>query len=357
MRILMLAFGSRGDVQPYIALGRGLQQAGFDVTLAAGSNFQAWIEREGLRCTPFRLDVEAYMQTDVGKDWLGGSTHDSLQELRNMQRMADTAAPQLIEDVIGMIDDADVFISGLLTVEMMEAVAQARGKRHLIGFLSPLAPTASGAAGMQALLPRQSSPLNRWWGYVIEVMLSRTLRAGSEGIHAHLGLPPVKSSDFLRAANRTPTLLGVSPLVVPHPPDWGAHHHVTGYWFLDAAPDWQPAPALQSFLDAGAPPVYIGFGSMSNRDPQGTTRVMIDALTATEQRGIIHSRVGGFARRRSPAGHLSARLCAARLAVPAHGSRHPSRRRGHDGRGAAFRRAVRDCRAHGRSTVLGTPRL
>ena len=294
MRILMLAFGSRGDVQPYIALGQGLQQAGFDVTLAAGINFQAWIEREGLRCTPFRVDVEAYMQSELGKDWLGNSSDNPQRELQNMRRMVDAIAVDVVADLLTMIDAADVLVSGLLTVEVVTAIAQARGKRPLLAMMSPLAPTANGAAGMQALLQRQTNPLNRWWGYVIETMLFTALRPASVLMHERLGLPPVKSSDFLRAANRTPTLLGVSPLVVPHPPDWGAHHHVTGYWFLDAAPDWQPSPALQSFLDAGAPPVYIGFGSMSNRDPQGTTRVMIDALKATGQRGIIHSGWAGL---------------------------------------------------------------
>lgn len=294
MRILMLAFGSRGDVQPYVALGKGLQRAGFTVTLAAGRNFQSWIEREGLRCMPFRIDIEAYMQSDLGKDWLGNSSDNAQRELQNMRRMVDTIAVDVVDDLLNMVADADVLVSGLLTVEVVAAIGQARGVRPLLAMMSPLAPTASGAAGMQALLPRQTNPLNRWWGYVIETMLFSALKPASVLMHQKLGLPPVQTREFIRAANRTPTLLGISPLVVPHPSDWGAHHHVTGYWFLDAPPDWQPSPALQAFLDAGAPPVYIGFGSMSNRDPQATTRVMIDALKATGQRGVIHSGWAGL---------------------------------------------------------------
>lgn len=292
MRLLLFGFGSRGDVQPLVALGKGLQHAGYDTAIAAGINFRAWIEGEGLRYEPVHVDIETYMQTDVGREWLGNSSPRS--ELKNMKRMADTIAPTVADDIMAMIDRNDVFISGLLTVEALETVARARGKRHLIALLSPFAPTRSGAAGLQALLPRTDSIINRWWGYVIELMLFEALRGPSDAVRSRLGLPRATRADFLRAWNQTPALLGVSPLVTPPPPDWDAHIRTTGYWFLDAPSDWQPSPALDAFLAAGPPPVYIGFGSMSNRDPQATTQAMIDALKQTGQRGIIHSGWAGL---------------------------------------------------------------
>jgi sterol 3beta-glucosyltransferase len=120
------------------------------------------------------------------------------------------------------------------------------------------------------------------------------LRSPSDEVRSRLKLPRATRGEFLRAWNRTPTLLGVSPLITPPPPDWGDHIHVTGYWFLDAPADWQPSSALRAFLDAGAPPVYIGFGSMSSRNPQATTQMMIEALKTTGQRGIIHSGWAGL---------------------------------------------------------------
>jgi sterol 3beta-glucosyltransferase len=153
MRVLLFGFGSRGDVQPFVALGKGLQGAGYDVTIAAGVNFQSWIEQEGLKFDPVHVDIEAVMQTDIGKDWLEASSHDPMTELRNMRRMVEVSATGIADDVIAMLDKYDTFISGVLTAEPMAAVSQARGKRHLIGLLSPWAPTRSGAAGMQAPLP------------------------------------------------------------------------------------------------------------------------------------------------------------------------------------------------------------
>lgn len=294
MRILLLGFGSRGDVQPYVALAKGLQRAGYDVAIAAGVNFQHWIEAEGLGFEPFQVDIESYMLTDIGREWLGNSSSNPRLELQNMKRMTNAIAPQVTDDMLRMAEQADMFISGLLSVEALSAVAQMYNKKHLLGLLSPFVPTRSGAAGLQALLPRSDSILNRWWGYLIEVMLFNVLRRPSDGVRTRLGLPPVTRRDFLKAMNQTPSLIGVSPLVTPPPADWGKHIQVTGYWFLDAPADWQPSPALQTFLDAGAPPVYIGFGSMSNRDPQGTTQIMIEALQRTGQRGIIHTGWAGL---------------------------------------------------------------
>jgi len=91
----------------------------------------------------------------------------------------------------------------------------------------------------------------------------------------------------MRAWNATPTLLGVSPIVLPPPRDWPAHIYTTGYWFMSSSV-YQPSADLCAFLEGGPPPVYIGFGSMSNRSPEATTRLLIDAIQRSGQRAIIH---------------------------------------------------------------------
>ena len=74
--------------------------------------------------------------------------------------------------------------------------------------------------------------------------------------------------------------------MLPRPPEWGENIHITGYWYLDT-PGFEPPPALQAFLNAGAPPVYIGFGSMPSRNPEQVTNMVIQALAMAGQRGIL----------------------------------------------------------------------
>jgi sterol 3beta-glucosyltransferase len=89
-----------------------------------------------------------------------------------------------------------------------------------------------------------------------------------------------------------PILYGYSRHVVPIPPDWGAWLHVTGYWFEGTDPTYQPPAELATFLAAGSPPVYVGFGSMTDQEGEAVTRIVIDALKQAGQRGIL---LGGWA--------------------------------------------------------------
>src|SRR5690606_35862025 len=70
--------------------------------------------------------------------------------------------------------------------------------------------------------------------------------------------------------------------------------HITGYLFLDEQAGWQPPPALEAFLDAGEPPVYIGFGSMAGRDPEAMTALVVEALALCGRRGLLLTGWGGL---------------------------------------------------------------
>ena len=83
-------------------------------------------------------------------------------------------------------------------------------------------------------------------------------------LRRELGLAPQSAGDNAAMRRALPTLLAYSPAVVPHPDDWPANAHTTGYWFLNEDDDWQPPEALQRFLDAGPPPLYIGFEDVWN---------------------------------------------------------------------------------------------
>ena len=93
---------------------------------------------------------------------------------------------------------------------------------------------------------------------------------------------------------QNPILYGYSPAVIPPPADWNEQMRVTGYWFLDSGDDWTPPADLLEFLQAGTPPVYIGFGSMIMRNPEATAQLIMQALARTRQRAIMLSGWGGL---------------------------------------------------------------
>jgi UDP:flavonoid glycosyltransferase YjiC (YdhE family) len=108
-----------------------------------------------------------------------------------------------------------------------------------------------------------------------------------------LGLAPQPFLGDFGRLPEMPTLLGFSETIVPRPPEWGSNVHFTGYW-QPQEPAWAPPAALLDFLEAGPPPVFIGFGSMPVRDPQRVTQMVLDALRFTGHRAVLHAGWAGL---------------------------------------------------------------
>jgi len=121
------------------------------------------------------------------------------------------------------------------------------------------------------------------------------IRRGVNRWRASLGLPPLSWWDlpgpFARARRQgLPVLCGFSSHVVPRPADWGPNVHVTGYWVDPPPASWAPPEELAAFLEAGPPPVYVGFGSWEPGDASEVHRLAVAALRHAGMRGVLGGR-------------------------------------------------------------------
>lgn len=290
MRILLLGWGSRGDVEPFVALGLGLQRAGYDVAVAAGRDFAPWIESFGLTCERFSVDVEEIMRTGNGREWLGGS-ESRLAEWRLTAHAFRIMAPVLAADLVRMVRPDDFVVSSTLTVRAMVAVQRERGCGHAYASFSVGVPTRSGPASLFPPRPKRESVLNLWAGYAALVLVHQLMRAVDRATVRELGVRPLALRDYVQRARRVPVIVAVSPVLAPPPADWPETVTVTGAWQLPSPPAdviEQVVPVeVRNFLTAGHPPVYLGFGSMTSRDPQATTDLLLDAVRRAGVRAII----------------------------------------------------------------------
>ena len=110
-----------------------------------------------------------------------------------------------------------------------------------------------------------------------------------------LGLPrlPFFGPTERRLA-QTPLYYAYSPSLLPRPSDWPDRIQVTGFWHSDPPPGWEPPTELVSFLDAGAPPVYVGFGSMPSGSAENSLKMILKALELAGKRGILLSGWAGI---------------------------------------------------------------
>jgi len=283
MHITIAAIGSRGDVQPYLALARGLKAAGHSVAMVAGENFRGWITGMGIDFAPI-IDMEALMNTPDGRKWVEQGDSSAAQ-LRQMRWVADQIAPSATHSFTQLAQETDLFLTGLAGEGYLHAIAEKFGTRVMGAALQPYQRSRLGAATLNGVTSG-SNPLNWWYGTMVARMLFDVYRPSISTFRAELQLPPPHLRDFTKRREAMPFLYGVSRHVVPRAPEWNAESHRTGYWFHDQ-PDYQPPQTLLDFLQAGDPPVSIGFGSMASSDPYQTFALFTQALGRAGRRGVI----------------------------------------------------------------------
>ena len=287
MRVYILTIGTRGDVQPYIALGLGLKSVGHEVTIATLKEFDDLVTGYGLQFAPLRGDFLKVAQAAET-----GSTSKKRWNPFQLIRQYIEMAKDTLADEWESAQHADVLIynpaifGGYDIAEKLGVPAFAASPAPMYSptkeFPSPFFPFSN------------LGPLNKFSHQLFAKLGPAIFRRPiNEWRRDVLGLPPAKG-DRLLHGKPVPKLYAYSEAVVPRPADWDESSVVTGYWFLDAPADWTPDPELVKFLLQGPPPVYVGFGSMFMNGGKQKTRMVIDALRLAGQRGILATGWGGL---------------------------------------------------------------
>lgn len=302
-RYCLLALGSRGDVQPFIALGCGLRTRGNTVVIAAAEDYRALVCQHGLEFAPLVGRIADLMDRAAVADALDGGP---LGSLRLALRLRTDAAPllnALFTDTLAAARGSDVLMVSTLGQYIGGSIAEALGgisvvtahfhpyspSRYYAHMFFPPWPLGHDETRTAALYNNLThhAGINGFW-HLLRPLLNKARKQV-------LGLPPLTLLDlerFLQETHETGLHLhAYSSRLAPPPPDWNPNRHiVTGYWRCPPTPqEWSPPPAVRAFLDTGMRPVYIGFGSiLAGRDPDKMTRLLTDALHQAGMRGILY---------------------------------------------------------------------
>ena len=301
MQIMIMAMGSRGDVQPYVALGKGLKAAGHSVRLATHENFESLVNSHELEFYPLKGNVQAFLEDTENRKLLenGNFLAINARAAKASQRAAIDWADGGLVAGQGM----DLLIAGVGGLFLGVSLAEKLKIPLLQAYIFPFTPTKAFPA---VLFPQSISKLggavNRLSHHIFRQIMWQGARTG-DGLARQqvLDLPTAPFWGDYNSVHlqRYPILYGLSPSVIAKPSDW-QNTHITGYWFLDEAPDWSPPLALLEFLQSGSPPVSIGFGSMVSRNPEETADLVLQAISLTGQRAILQSGWSGLSKRDLP---------------------------------------------------------
>ena len=292
MKIVLLTLGTRGDVGPFIALGKALVSSGHDVVLGAPDNNQKWIEGHGLEYRSIGVDMQEFVQFPEGSKVLSGN----LFAMMSMWR--DTIVPltrKSLDAIWETARHAEVIVYHPKTTGAVD-VAEVTGA--VLFFTAPFPFFPTGAFPLFVIPGNYGSTLNRLSYKILSfprLLLLPILNSWRKDLLG-LGKASLSGAPGKGKSSIPEQLCAVSPVVIPGYADEQDSTQVTGYWFLDEGQQWQPDDNLSNFLEAGDPPVYIGFGSMTTADPGKLARIVVEGVKRAGVRAILSTGWGAMER-------------------------------------------------------------
>jgi vancomycin aglycone glucosyltransferase len=275
VRVLLSTYGSRGDVEPLVALAVRLRELGVAVRVCAPPDFAPRLAAADLPVVP------------VGPSANALTTASPPPSAANLPERAARLIAGQLEAVTAAARDCDA----LVATGLVPAVAGARSVAEKLGI-----PSVS-VTFQQLTLPSPHHPPLAYPGrpFPPEVTDNRVLwELDARSIdalfgealarnRASIGLPPVAGvRDYVLSGR---PWLATDPVLDPWSGTPGLDVVQTGAWLV---PDERPLPPdLEAFLDAGEPPVYVGFGSMPMRAAEDLPRVVVEAVRAHGRRAVV----------------------------------------------------------------------
>jgi UDP:flavonoid glycosyltransferase YjiC (YdhE family) len=299
LSIVVMAVGSRGDVQPFIPIGRRLAQR-HRVRLATHREFRPMVERAGLEFYPLEGDPHEMMAYIVKT---GGSILPTrLEQLwEDVPRKRAMIAAILASTWRACTEPdperadarpfrADLIVANPPSYGHIHCAEALHVPLHMV-FTMPWSATCAFPHPFARIDPGEHHPVENFFSYgVIDLIVWAGIGDLVDDFRAKtLDLPPVALTDgaALLEDHEVPFTYLWPASVVPKPRDWGPHIELASFIHDEQAPTFDPPQALLDFLAAGEAPIYVGFGSVVVEDPAALTRTIFAALDRAGARGIV----------------------------------------------------------------------
>jgi sterol 3beta-glucosyltransferase len=291
MKIAITSVGTRGDLQPYIALGLGLKNYGHDVVIVSAKNEETFVRNYGLDFFALDVDIQKIMEGGEVQEMAKGS--NPLKFIISHLKGSKSLKALMIKtqgEIWNACQNAGliIFHPGM---PLGFFLAKEKNKKAVLATPFPVVATKDYPSILFYALPK----LGSWYNLLTHFIFDKVFWA--------LAKPPIKefwnknikskinfSLSPLKQQIKSGQLVlnGYSELLFSHSKEWSSNIHTTGSWIIDTEPDFLPPTELENFINCDEAPVYIGFGSM--KDPHSFNRtlaVIIEALGITKQRAVV----------------------------------------------------------------------
>jgi sterol 3beta-glucosyltransferase len=283
LTIVCLTIGSRGDVQPYIALCKELLKEGHKPRIATHAEFEPWVRKHGIDFAPVDGNPAELMRICVEH---GMFTYNFMKEANSKFR-------GWLDDVCSSswraCQGADVLIESPSAMAGIH-IAEALEIPYFRAFTMPWTRTRAYPHAFSVLEKKMGGGYNSIT-YITFDTIFWTAISGQINKWRRRELGLQNTSQNKMQASLRPFLYNFSPHVVPPPLDWPDWVRVTGYWFLDEGDIYEPPADLTAFIERARKDnkklVYVGFGSIVIDDPAALTKTVVDSVLKADVRCVL----------------------------------------------------------------------
>ena len=280
MKYGIITTGSRGDVQPFVALALALMEKGHAVTLVVPENFKDFVEGFGVPYIPVTGDTEKIINSPEALKLLEGGS--IFKFFYHVQKVSAETADQSNRDILKACSQFDHLITSVLPLPVVYSIAEKFRKKCAVVFLS-VPPVPTREFPFQVFGSKGHPWFNRI-SYKLTGLAYAMISKKLNQFRKEIGLRPANVMKVLLRSDIL-AITAISPLLIPQPKDWPSNAHVTGFFFVPDTAGEKPAPGLEEWLATGDKPVYMGFGSIPIPDQARLIRALEGVLA--EKRVVL----------------------------------------------------------------------
>lgn len=295
MKVILFSIGTRGDIEPFLAIAQLLISKKWDVLCVFPEQFRETVEEMGIPFKGFDKDFLELLDGEEAKKFMGGqgSVFQRLGYLIRMAKEGIKISKKMValQHRIQFEECPDRIIYhpkcnysllwGMANPGNSILVSPIPGVVHPIKHLTIL-----GNYG------KTLNILSMWLGNIMKAIVLK--KCFKKYRHDYPGLNITASSIKKAMLSKEKTLYAISPSLFPRPDYWPSSAQVVGYHERDKTINWQPDEDLTKFLEGHEKIVFITFGSMSNSNPKEKTHIIVDVLKKHQIPAIINTSWGGL---------------------------------------------------------------
>lgn len=270
MKIALCTIGSRGDIQPYIALGASLQKAGHSISILTHPWAKELIQQYGIAHIKIGDDIDIHF---AAKQVVANSS-SNLKGFRFSLNFIFDQLRNCHQDLLNKLRSFDLVIGhGIVGEAEAELLAK------------PYIPISIAPMGLQKEYWESRKPISALFQWLIDKMLGAVFGKPYRRYRAEMGLPQIKTN----IGKPYLALVPMPEFLQKHNPCWKKRTVVSGYLFADTPDTYVPPPALQQFLELGEKPILVSFGSMFHETEESKRlyKVICESIDGARTRAIL----------------------------------------------------------------------